>query len=322
MKINMTRQGFKDIKCNLCEERESDLLFASYDHSIKSNQTFNLVRCKKCGLVRMNPWPVRIKDSYLEDYEPYNPKKEDFYFSLVRTLTISCYKKIKSPLDFFKALLCKILYYPPEFKKDGRVLDIGCGNGGYLSILRDCGWEVYGIDFSEKAVRYANEKRKLANVKQAKADDLNYPDNFFDLIAMNHIIEHLPNPKKALVGAKRVLKNEGVLTITTPNFASSNASIFSKNWFPLETPRHLFLFEASTLNRMINNIGGLKITKIKYDYSAYCLAKSLGYFLGNRQLINRLLMTVKIIFWPYTILLSLFGKSDIMTLYIKKNEIS
>lgn len=228
----------------------------------------------------------------------------------------------KTLADLLKSAFCKVLYSPSIFNSKGKILDIGCGNGGYLSILRDCGWEVYGFDFSEKAVRYAKNERGLINVKQTKAENLDYPENFFDLVTMNHSIEHLPNPKNSLIEAKRVLKKGGTLIVTTPNFSSLNAKIFGKNWFPLETSRHLFLFETLTLKKMIENIERLQIVKIKYDYSAYCLAKSFGYFFGNRPSINRLLMTVKVIFWPYTIILSLFGRSDIVTFYIKKDECS
>lgn len=320
MSFKKIKMKNKETSCNFCGKKESDLLFVNYDHSIKSNQTFNVVRCKKCGLVRINSLPIRIEDCYSDDYEPYNPKKSDFYFSLNRILMMSYCKGTKTLADLLKSAFCKVLYSPSIFSGKGKILDIGCGNGGYLSILRDCGWEVYGFDFSEKAVKYAKNERGLVNVKQSKVENIDYPENFFDLVTMNHLIEHLPNPKNSLIEAKRVLRKGGILIVTTPNFSSLNAKIFGKNWFPLETPRHLFLFEVSTLKRMINDISGLEITKVKYDYSAYCLAKSLGYFLGNRPLINHLLMTIKIIFWPYTILLSLFGRSDIMTFILKKNE--
>lgn len=88
------------IDCNFCGEKKSDLLFVNYDHSIKSNQTFNIVRCKKCGLVRISSLPIRIEDCYSNDYEPYNPKKSDFYFSLNRILMMSYCKGKKLWLIF------------------------------------------------------------------------------------------------------------------------------------------------------------------------------------------------------------------------------
>jgi len=254
---------------------------------------------------------------YLDNYEPYNSTNKDIYFSLYKILMISFYKKKKNLFDLLKSALCQILYSPPA-ARSGKVLDIGCGNGGYLSVLKESGWKVYGLDFSQKAVNFAKNKRGLTRVKQGNAETLKYPDNFFDLVTMNHLIEHLSNPKKALIEAKRVLKKGGILAITTPNYSSFNAKIFVKNWFPLETPRHLFLFETLTLRKMIERIKGLKIVRIRHDYSTYCFARSLGYFLGNKSPINCCLMIIKIIFWPYTIFLSLFNRSDIMTFNISK----
>lgn len=307
----------KVVSCNLCGSGKYNLLFVNYDHLSKNKQAFNIVQCKKCGLVYLNPRPSQMESYYLDSYDPHNPRKSDTNFSIFRALMISFYKNKKTLTDLFKSVFCQMIYSPPT-AKCGRVLDVGCGNGGYLSVLNDCGWEVYGVDFSKKAVRYAQNERGLNNVKQAKAEKLDFIDNFFGLVMMNHLIEHLQNPKDSLLEAKRVLKKGGILVITTPNFSSLNSRIFGKNWFPLETPRHLFLFDTYTIKKMIESIEGLKISRIKHDYSAYCLAKSLGYFLGNRLLINHLLMTVKIIFWPYTILLSLFGLSDITTFYINK----
>lgn len=311
----------KIVSCNFCGEKRSNLLLINNDHTTKKNIFFKIVGCKKCGLVYINPRPSNIEKYYSDNYEPYNPKKRDIYFSFYRALIKSYYKKEKSLTDLLKSFLCRI-FYSQSTDKCGRVLDIGCGSGGYLGVLNESGWEVYGIDFSKQVVEFAKESRGLKNVKLGNAEKLEFPDNFFDLVTMNHLIEHLSNPKKALVEAKRVLRKGGILVITTPNFSSFNAKIFGKNWFPLETPRHLFLFETLTLKKMVEGIKGLKIIRIKHDYSAYCLGKSIGYFLGNQPLINRYLMTIKIIFWPYTILLSLFGRSDIMTFYIKKNESS
>lgn len=201
----MKKQNVKSDCCNSCGGKGADLLFKNYDHSKKNNQTFNIIKCRRCGLVRISPRPTKSKDCYPDDYEPYSLKNRDFYYSLTRTLMLSYYKKIKTPATIFKALVCKILYAPPELIKNGKVLDIGCGNGGYLSILKDCGWKVYGLDFSEKAVRCAREKRGLKNVKKTKAENLPYPERFFDLITMNHVIEHLTDPRKTLKEAKRVL---------------------------------------------------------------------------------------------------------------------
>ena len=228
--------------CGLCGKNDFKFLFANFDHLTKKDEYFNLVKCKCCGLVQINPKPKDIEEYYYESYSPYNPPKKDFYISFYRNLIKSYYKKKKTPVDLVKSALCGVLYFQPV-ARPGRVFDIGCGNGGYLSILKDCGWDVYGLDFSQKAVDFVKNKRGLINIKQGSAEKLDFPDNFFDLVTMNHLIEHLSDPKKSLYEAKRVLKKGGILMITTPNFSSLNAKIFGGNWFPLETPAIFFFLK-------------------------------------------------------------------------------
>jgi SAM-dependent methyltransferase len=133
---------------------------------------------------------------------------------------------------------------------------------------------------------------------------------------MNHVIEHLPNPKETLQEIKRILRKDGLLLITTPNFDSINAKIFKENWFPLEIPRHLYLFTPVTLKKLLNSVGGFRLNKIKYDVSTYSLMKSMEYWLEGRDKIKNILVRFRLLFLPLTIIQALVRKSDVMTFYV------
>ena len=308
------------VNCNLCDNNKTTLLLKCRNWLQKKNEYFNLVRCNNCGLVYLNPRPKKesISSYYPNEYIPYNIDGQDLAERLAKTILGGYYKMEKSTLDKIKSLLAELIYSPIPNDNRGKILDIGCGSGTGLYNLKKFGWDVYGLDISQKAVDFAKKKLGLKNIQQGFIEDKTYPEEYFDVIIMSHIIEHLADPKKTLIQVKKILKKDGTLIITTPDFSSPFRSIFGPFWFPLESPRHLYLFTPKTINTLLKKIGGFKIIKIKHDVSAYHLAKSLSYTMGNKQVINKALMKFKIFFLPFTFLLSLFSKADVVTYYIEK----
>ncbi|HDH44390.1 MAG TPA: SAM-dependent methyltransferase [Thermococcus sp.] len=115
----------------------------------------------------------------------------------------------------------KVLQILSNYKCD-KLLDIGCGDGSFTILIgKTCeAKEVYGVEISEKAVKFA-EKRGI-KVFQLDIDEEDFPfeDNYFDAIFAGEIIEHLYNPDHLLEEVYRILKNKGIFLITTPNLAS------------------------------------------------------------------------------------------------------
>ena len=104
------------------------------------------------------------------------------------------------------------------------VLEIGCGRGGvskYLSSLQPPARQLYGCDYSEKAIEIARERYgHIDHLKWQKQDiqNITFEDNFFDTIVSCETVEHVPDPKKALQELYRVLKKGGALYLTHPNY--------------------------------------------------------------------------------------------------------
>ena len=301
------------INCELCGSNKSTLLFHNYDRSHCTKGIFNIVKCNNCGLLYINPRPKRqfIDEYYPDDYEPYNINLNNFYQKLNESLLNSYYKENKSLLNNLKSFLYQLIYSPIPKEYKGRILDIGCGNGIYLYNLKKHGWKVYGVEMSQRAVAFAQKKLKLKNVRHGTIENIRYPDEYFDVITMNHVIEHLFEPKKALEEINRILKKKGLLIITTPNINSFNFKLFREFWFPLETPRHLNIFNSLTMKRLMLGAGFI-IKKISYDISGDSLMRSLNY----KFKIN--FKKIKLLFLPFTIILAILGVSDVMTFYIRK----
>lgn len=99
----------------------------------------------------------------------------------------------------------------------GKVLDIGCGTGYGSRFLYDLGNEVSSIDVSEAAINHARKKYAGPEYIKSSAENIPFPDEAFDAIMAFEVIEHVPDPYKALSEMRRVLKTGGSLFISTPN---------------------------------------------------------------------------------------------------------
>lgn len=148
------------------------------------------------------------------------------------------------------ALINRIKSYR-VFKKGDKMLDAGCGSGDMAkAIMKKYGVVAYGTDLNKVAIRRANGvgvKAKIANLDEKWP----YEDSFFNSVIAAEIIEHVINPDNFLSEAKRVLKKNGYLVITTPNLASwFNRMIFLFGYQP-------FFTEVSTIDKTM----GLKFTR-------------------------------------------------------------
>lgn len=144
------------------------------------------------------------------------------------------------------------IFYLPA-KENGLLLDVGCGGGGSIKTMEKRGWRGVGIDFDEKAIE--NAKKKGLDVRVGDLISQKFPSDYFDAILMNHVIEHLPNPKEVLRECRRVLKKNGVLVAITPNSNSRGFSKYGKSWRGLETPTHLQVFSVTSLGKIAEDAG-------------------------------------------------------------------
>lgn len=127
----------------------------------------------------------------------------------------------------------------------GKILDIGCAYGFFLKICEKGSWETWGIDISEHAIweakKYCNAKLEVLDVNTEK---LPYPDNFFDVVTMFDVIEHVHTPENCIKEIYRVLKPNGLLYMITPNAKYRKLDIN-------KDPTHINLFTKERLEKLI-----------------------------------------------------------------------
>jgi 2-polyprenyl-3-methyl-5-hydroxy-6-metoxy-1,4-benzoquinol methylase len=139
----------------------------------------------------------------------------------------------------------------------GALLDVGCGNCSFLELAKSSGWSVVGVDPDEKAITHG--LKEGINVKQGGIEQFDGEENLFDVITINHVIEHMHDPVTVLKACHRLLKPTGQLWLETPNIDSFGHRYYMENWRGLEPPRHLVLFNSNSLVRALVNAGFTRI---------------------------------------------------------------
>jgi SAM-dependent methyltransferase len=137
-------------------------------------------------------------------------------------------------------------------KGTGNVLDVGCAYGFMLQRFPES-FQKFGIDVSKYAIEMAKERLPTATFKVGNAEDeLPFEEDFFDMILLRDVLEHLENPKVALENIQKVLKKDGILYITTPNLNTVRKKIFK---YADEKEHHVSLFPHLDLITLLNNLG-------------------------------------------------------------------
>ncbi len=140
-----------------------------------------------------------------------------------------------------------------KYKRRGKMLEVGSGPGFFLDEARKLGWETQGVDLSAKAKNYCEEKLGLA-VFKGNIQEAGFTERTFDVIVINDVIAQMKDPKGALQEIRRVLKNDGILYLSTPDIESFWSKFLESQWWGIHN-RHYFYFSQKTLESFFSVIG-------------------------------------------------------------------
>jgi len=133
------------------------------------------------------------------------------------------------------------------------LLDVGCGSGGFLELATEMGWKAEGVDFDPQAVKVARQRGLV--VHQGGIETLGDRAEYYDVVTLSHVIEHVHDPVCLLRSCFRLLKPGGRLWLETPNLESTGHVYYGRNWRGLEPPRHLVLFTWASLGSALSRAG-------------------------------------------------------------------
>ncbi len=231
--------------CNNCGSKSSTVVATSRDFEYDTCENeFSHVRCSGCGLVYLRDRPTisSLEIIYPPQYNPYHfDENLSPFVNRVRNYVQA--KKI-APM---------VALVPP----DALVVDVGCGGGALLRIMKRLGppaWRLVGVDFSDDAI----DRLGVAGIEGRKGRfeqmDWDLPDP--DAIVMNQVIEHLDDPAAVVKRSFELLKPGGVLLVETPSVDAWDARLFWKRyWGGWHTPRHWTLYTPATLAALVEKHG-------------------------------------------------------------------
>lgn len=261
--------GCQFVACDLCESDEYEVLYPNNIRRDLQTSDFTvygelcehprIVRCRNCSLVYVNP-----RDDV------------DALHGLYQSMTVESYlEEGRSREATFRSSINLISNYMSA----GNVLDIGCSAGLFLKMLPKT-YEAYGLEPCMSAAHIAQQqfgKRIICGTVR----NTEFEDEFFNLVTMWDVVEHLESPRRALLKAHRWTRTGGFLVLVTPDFGSLTARVMGTRW-PHLIRQHLFYFTKATLEKLLASVGYEIVQR-----STLVRKFSLGYLLKRGHVIKR-----------------------------------
>ena len=239
--------------CPACGSASMRTLFHGTDRLFATTTNyFEVVECTECRLMRLFPQPTAAE---LGKYYPANywfapgddatSRLEDFYRRVVLGDHVRFVEKATEAT-----------------KAAGPLLDVGCGGGLFLRLLRERGHKVMGLDFSMEAAHTAWKVNRVPAMCGTLSRAPLRPGSV-SVITMFHLLEHLFDPVGYVEAAHTLLAADGRLVIQVPNAASWQFLLFGQNWNGIDVPRHLVNFKEKDLVALVEACG-FEVTRRKF----------------------------------------------------------
>jgi len=259
--------------CLRCGRLGQRLYTGLRDRLFAAPGVWSLFRCRHCSLIWLNPQPIpedvfklyRTYPTHRSGSEPERPL--GFLQKATRAIgavTLGYDQLLAGPKYRWVGRVASLItpwkdralgpLMHLEATAGGKLLDVGCGSGGFLAAMRDLGWDAMGVEPDPEAARVAREERKLP-VIAGTLEEAHLPADWFDAISMYHVIEHVPDAVALIAECRRILKPGGRMVMLTPNAESLGHKLFHRSWRGLEPPRHLCLFSVRSLARATEEAG-------------------------------------------------------------------
>ncbi len=221
------------IPCNLCGTDDA--------RGLATQRGFRIARCRRCGLVYVNPRPAA--ESLVSLYADYHARAGEDEASWDRLMN-----------RIFREA-ARLLCSSGNGCRPGRLLDVGCGFGAFVATMRERGWDAEGVDPSPAVVNAAASKGRP--VRLGTLEGLHGERGAYDALTMFYVLEHLPDPMGALRKAFDLLTPGGTLLVRVPH-----TTPIVRLLAPLglggalyDPPFHLYDFSPAVLRKILRRTG-------------------------------------------------------------------
>lgn len=196
---------------------------------MRGYEEHKLCKCNSCKFVFCKAKPTTLE-------------LQAYYKSYVRGTSLSSItiKRYNSLLENFE-----------KFRRTNNILDVGCGDGYFLTEAAKRGWVVYGTEYTDEAITVCQGKG--INMHKGPISEDTYNHEFFDILTSFEVIEHLNTPKKEVSIYASILRKGGLAYITTPNFNSISRLVLASSWNVIAYPEHLCYYTKSSLKKLFES---------------------------------------------------------------------
>ena len=220
--------------CPVCASRRLGYAF--------SHAGYRIARCTDCGLMFTNPQPsdAQLTEIYSADY--FLGAGTDEGRQATREMKRATAREYLSEIR---------RYCGPV---QGRLLEVGCGDGDFLVEAEAAGFQVTGVELASAAVEQARARLQHGEVVCGLLENSGLPEEQFDLCVLSDVIEHVRDPQAFLRNIHRLLKPNGAIFIATPSLASWSAKVMRQHWMEFK-PEHLTYFDPRSIQTALFNSG-------------------------------------------------------------------
>jgi 2-polyprenyl-3-methyl-5-hydroxy-6-metoxy-1,4-benzoquinol methylase len=296
-----------ELLCVNCKAKGAELYSDLADSLFSAPGLWSFRRCTspECGLLWLDPMPLKedIHKAYKNYYTHAAYTKSDSFlqrlFDSAKQGYLANHFAYTEGVGLAVRLLGLLPWLYPGRPAEldfsvmwlkagarGRLLDIGAGSGWLVDHMNRLGWQAEGLDFDTQTVTSARSRGLIFH--QGGLVEQRFADASFDAITMSHCIEHFHDPLAWLIEAHRLLKPSGRLSLATPNTNSYWHQIFGKNWFALQPPCHLHLFNRASLTQLLQQAGFGRpkvFTSIRDANGSYLGSRAIKQF-GRYDMLN------------------------------------
>jgi SAM-dependent methyltransferase len=278
-----------------------------------SADQFLAMQCRECGLVYL-----KLRPALSELSRVYPPNYHAFDFSSER---YGLAHRVRRRLE-----ARRLLSLAGALPAGSRILDVGCGDGFHLGLLREFGspeWSLEGVDASEWAVQ-AGQSRGLI-IHRGTVQDVGLTPSSYDLALLIATIEHVDDPPGVLRAVHALLRPGGRVLVVTDNTASPSFPLFAgRHWGGYHFPRHWNLFDARNLRLLAGRTGfeveriTTIVTPVNWTYSLHNTLVDWG---APRWLVNRFTLASPVSLGVFTVvdgLLQLAGRGGLLRAVLRK----
>ena len=269
-------------ECPACGSHERHLLYNDLEDVIFrcAPGRWQLHQCSACRSAYLDPRPdeasiARAYETYFTHADADRSSIVDNVLSRSQTLRKAYNGRLNAKYGFDRqpssralGLALRLIPFighffdpfgraPPPLPHDkARLLDFGCGDGRFIKLAEEAGWDCTGIDFDPEAVAMAQADG--LNVSAGGYEALEKAGGF-DYITLSHVIEHVHQPRQVVEACFKALNPGGVLWMETPNIQSFGCARHGRYWRGLDCPRHLTIFSPAALEALMREAGFIGI---------------------------------------------------------------